>query len=290
MKKKLSDFLSTSEEKIKEFSSEGMLSSMFLYKENEDNINIIKTKPNNEFALELYNNNNLFEREIIIYKYFQNFDNEKYTFIIPKYKNSNEEFLVLEYLDEEKYTHFKLKDSITMENIILIIEGLADFHSFLSKKNIETNNENNFLKLVFELGLKDLKMKSENNLFLNLEQYSYLESLFDYILGLKPPSKTIIHGDFWLPNILLGSKVCFLDFQWARMDCFSIDLLVFLFTSVNSNIRRENFNKFCDIYLEKRYKNEGIEYKLSNDILIYGYTRTIITIIGIVNFKISWRL
>lgn len=86
--------------------------------------------------------------------------------------------------------------------------------------------------------------------------YEMQESVTKQILSYITPEPTdshgiLIHGDLTVTNILFKqNEVCFLDFQRICYGSCILDLMQFLFTSVNSKIRNDSLPKLLRIYYE----------------------------------------
>lgn len=66
----------------------------------------------------------------------------------------------------------------------------------------------------------------------------------------------VIHGDFWLPNILLSSthpsQAAMIDFQFVAPDLPLMDLLAFLYSSLTTEVRRTNERALIERYFARR--------------------------------------
>ena len=72
----------------------------------------------------------------------------------------------------------------------------------------------------------------------------------------------VCHGDLWWSNILfkygpedhhLPEEVKFIDFQSARLASVVTDILSFTFTSMSSQVRRENIYDLLEVRQGKQY-------------------------------------
>ncbi|CAH1113499.1 unnamed protein product [Psylliodes chrysocephalus] len=83
-----------------------------------------------------------------------------------------------------------------------------------------------------------------------------LEKSIEYFLLFpeiyREPFSTVVHRDFWVNNIMVNSKndVKIVDFQMYTYDSPIVDLFFFLFTSVQTEVLKENLDNLLHFYHE----------------------------------------
>jgi len=331
----LSDYI------LEAFCTQGMLSSMFIAKLKQNKTEstqpeklIIKSKPKDQFVLELYTNNKLYEREQFIYELLTQ-NNLKHQsqphFKIPNYyktKTNNkgdindeiENIIILEYL--QNYTPYTLENPINFNEASLILQCLANFHSTYNTNNTNktynlhkeslTLNKKEFVKLVFDMGLTDLenrlkslnsedefidkdhldKLKSKRDFIINCE-FNNLNSKLNNLSNLSNCSNlvSLVHGDFWSPNVMKNKfdtdikssqqdMFCLIDFQWTRLDCCLIDVYSFLYTSINSELVKNQIEDLFSVYIKQRELNDNKKFEITEDAKKYCIANTIVIIIA----------
>ncbi|XP_055309477.1 uncharacterized protein LOC129573196 isoform X1 [Sitodiplosis mosellana] len=90
--------------------------------------------------------------------------------------------------------------------------------------------------------------------------------------GTDTPYKTIGNKDFWINNIMLKKdvnpiKVKIYDFQLSSYDSFALDLVFFLFTSIQNDVLKTNFKSFIAYY-----HTEFIHTMNTVDLPLHDYT------------------
>lgn len=76
----------------------------------------------------------------------------------------------------------------------------------------------------------------------------------------KSPYNSICHNDFWVNNMMLkwdeaGNPIDMkiVDFQVAHLNSCVLDLIFFLFTSVQKDVLKENVKDFLKLYFDELY-------------------------------------
>lgn len=189
-----------------------------------------------------------------------------------------ENFLVMEDLKENNYVMGDRLKFLDYEHCKAFLMTLAKFHAStfalhkVQPKLVENNGNEplyhkNLAKSSEEWLFKEITLRAIIKLIENLEGFEHLAaSLTTHIDSLpqeiehffKRPGKINVlnHGDSWTNNMLFQMKngrvtdTKMIDFQIRRYGSFSIDLMYFLLTSPNKEVRENHLEELINIYRE----------------------------------------
>jgi len=199
--------------------------------------------------------------------------------------NVKEDLIILENLYPQGFRFAVGQDNgLNRRHAELVIRELAKFHaiSYCMKKGSNDNMLNTYAYLaedsLYRSDTSDFTkrtitpvMASLAELLRNTKKY---EKHYDWFVDLarnfhdiqmdmvRPKNlfAVICHGDLWLSNILFKYSHCndqkeirpmevkFIDFQSARFASLATDLVLFLFTSVRTDLRREILGELISLY------------------------------------------
>lgn len=243
---------------------------------------------------------------------FQRFFNNKVTFPFPKSLHADhklrDDLIVLEDLGPEGFSMTNRIEGLDFDHCRLVLQGLASFHAMsLALKTIDPNA---FMKaresieevIYIQDAIKLFSISMENSLKMAAESFRILSNndgtfdvaiktlnrfngkIFNIMSELvrpKEPWSVICHGDCWNNNILFKyndsgkvEKTCLLDLQVSRYASPTIDILHFLYTSTQAELRWQHFEGLLQVYHKTlcdtvRRLLEHTQYATEKDIISY---------------------
>ena len=191
------------------------ISNNFYYDYINENNKILKKSKN------MISNNNI-KKEIIFYKYIQNYEKVKYLF--PKLLHFYENAYTIEYnIDYKKLLFLNNNNNTIVENekiILLLVNTLNIIHNtesiniskleFLNNLKIETYQKIiNSVKIIEPILETFPNFKKVNNVFINSFQDlidKFSKFIFNYYDTLNINQYHLIHGNSYFSNIFINSK------------------------------------------------------------------------------------
>ncbi|XP_059616957.1 uncharacterized protein LOC132261924 isoform X2 [Phlebotomus argentipes] len=188
--------------------------------------------------------------------------------------------LLLENMKVKGYSVGERSKGFDMEHTKLILKNMAKFHAapialrYKKPAIFEEKVRVHLKKIDIDEGLTS-EVSAQMKLALDNELKSIPEVLqiFDQIdrqfemcqerqrdlnYYEENPFNTICHNDLWVNNVMIAyddygspTRVKIFDFQLIMYASLSIDVLFFLFTSVQNDILLENFEKFLKFYFNE---------------------------------------
>ncbi|XP_017768392.1 PREDICTED: uncharacterized protein LOC108556695 isoform X2 [Nicrophorus vespilloides] len=258
------------------------------FKKNEDKQQV-KCRLRNEAVVKEFNFEEVYKNEWLAYTRILPILNKNASgdLPIPRCFYADPTMLVLEDLSVLGYKTVDIVEPFTVQHVESTLCALAKLHSAsmimeendyesLEALSVFTNdvvynhgdvsNPAKYQKLNIDLAIAVFKELGDSD-----ENYSVLEKLnrlkdicFDLqkkLVCTKRPYRVINHGDAWFNNIMLkDGKAMLLDLQIMRFTSPAVDLSYFLYVNLKPSMRRENLDRFLDVYLEnlegvKRSKN-----------------------------------
>ncbi|CAG9864979.1 unnamed protein product [Phyllotreta striolata] len=200
--------------------------------------------------------------------------------------------LLLENLKIQGYENVKRLEGFDFPTALLILDCLARFHAVplaLKLKEPETfeTKVKPFLACFHPMKPKpsiDDAVKAIVKLLESSENCKKWSAkvqqsmgTFGKFMDIKEPMATVTHTDLWVNNILVkfvggAPESCrFVDFQGYNYGSPAVDVLFFLFTSIEFGLLREKLDGFLEYYVNQfneALKQLNCDYRLTLDRLI----------------------
>ena len=138
------------------------------------------------------------------------------------------------------------EQSIKIQEMLKLVDNLAEFHCFYMESNLLKKFEGDFLYGVNDDRIKKYFREGLNRFMLFQKVFTselksitkYLDKYFDlYFELLSKEPRTICHGDFNISNVMFGKtegstdRICFIDWQTAFIGNGMVDLANVLYYS-----------------------------------------------------------
>ena len=267
---------------------------------------LLKTLPDGEFMQAFINEMNLFERENEVFlkimpemkKLYREETGENFSLSAKGVFSSIEKTVILEDLSPGGFQMANRSTGLDFAHTSLALTNLGKFHAVSYALNRKLNghleiectenvfNENTKEKMngFYSKALKDIaeiikdypESKKYSSTLLEIS-----EGIGNKIIELAKLNKDdfacLIHGDFWVNNMLFKyseknelEDMRFVDFQLTRWNNPAFDLLYFLFSSIQDEVRVKRTDDLLKIYYNSLRRNlnrmhcEDVKYSFEN--------------------------
>ncbi|KAL0275911.1 UNVERIFIED_CONTAM: hypothetical protein PYX00_003630 [Menopon gallinae] len=249
---------------------------------------IVKRIPDpGSFGHTIFNLRRIFENEIAGYEAvvgnFEDFANRKKSprnwkgTCFAKYYGSAYDIIALEDLKPKGYQMGNRVQGFNVQECLLVLEKLSYFHAVsVSMKSVdggrfgdvaarlrepfftEETELGKFWENAVKLAVRSLEDRKDHRLEAPLAvMKSYLGSVFSgmsEVIAPREPFDVICHGDLWINNILIryvdgvAVDARMVDLQSMKHGSCVLDLMYFLFTSLEVGLLRPNIKELINFY------------------------------------------
>ncbi|MES1912086.1 MAG: hypothetical protein MHM6MM_004421 [Cercozoa sp. M6MM] len=263
--------------------SDGVLSAVFVAQWSEHKRVFVKTPPTHDFLHLLCREQQLFKREAACLRQCAAKEAEKCaTLYVPHLVRESASCLAMHHLGDLGFSNVPeqrtrtvrgstLRTPLSFEHARQALTALAEFHalffddeSVLSEfdKLFSEEAHRNFIMSAFDDGVADLK-RLERKGVVQADVVASVEQMrgqFDEDNAHVPRTCFLIHGDLWSPNLMWrANRVAFVDFQWTKRGEPLHDVYYLLFSAMETEARRSNFEALLEHYVARLLSLISIE-------------------------------
>ncbi|XP_075228396.1 uncharacterized protein LOC142328471 [Lycorma delicatula] len=229
----------------------------------------------------------LYEKEVLVYnellpKFKLLFCDKWEDLTAESFYSMKDNAIILEDLKNKGYVMAERMKQLNLEESKVALSSLAKFHAASVKlyeiepnvikkvaKELLFNEEIKetmfpFIKIAFKSAVEALENQPELRKYIQKINH-YGENVWNVLAELIKPKEgdfnVLNHGDFWTNNMMLKYvnnepvNAILIDFQMCRYTSLAFDLIYFMISSVQEDIRTKQYDKLLDIYLEKLNQN-----------------------------------
>lgn len=267
---------------------------------------LLKSLPEGEFIQKFVNEMNLFERENEIFltiipemeKLYREETGESFSLSAKGFLSSIEKTVILEDLSPEGFLMANRSTGLDFAHTSLALTNLGKFHAVSYALNRKLNGllETKCTEHVLNEKTKDTLNQYYTKAFKDVadiiidypEVKKFVPTLLKISEGIgeniielaklgKDDFACLIHGDFWVNNMLFKyseknelEDMRFVDFQLTRWNNPAFDLLYFFFSSIEDEVRVNKTDELLKIYYNSLRKNlnrmncQDVKYSFEN--------------------------